>query len=118
MRDRFIWTIIRNNWKTLLIAFLIIVIGGIIIKNVGEIPYEDQHLMTATTPIQFNIDGNEMRGFIYLSYWVKADRNTDNMTSQELGNYLMENGYIELNNHQDPLIETLQTYQAEEIQEN
>jgi hypothetical protein len=118
MRDRFIWTIIRNNWKTLLIALLIIIIGGIIIKNVGEIPYEDQHLMNSTTPIQFNIDGNEMRGFIYLSYWVKADRNTDNMTSQELGNYLMENGYIELDNHQQPLIESLQTYQAAEIQDN
>ncbi|HKL13607.1 MAG TPA: hypothetical protein VJ907_08385 [Halanaerobiales bacterium] len=118
MRDRFIWTIIRNNWKTLVIALLIIIIGGIIIKNIGEIPYEDQHLMNSTTPIKFNIEGNEMRGFIYLTYWVKAEKNTDNMTSHELGNYLQENGYIELDNHREELIETLKTYDADEIKEN
>ncbi len=118
LRDRFVWTIIKNNWRTLLISLLIIIIGGIIIKNVGEIPYEDQHLMNSTTPIQFNIDGNEMRGFIYLSYWVEAEKNTENMTSYELGEYLQKNGYIELDNYKESLIETLKTYEAEDIKEN
>ncbi|HMA59368.1 MAG TPA: hypothetical protein VKN64_03665 [Halanaerobiales bacterium] len=118
MRDRFVWTIIKNNWRTLLISLLIIIIGGIIIKNVGEIPYEDQHLMNSTTPIQFNIDGNEMRGFIYLSYWVEAEKNTENMTSYELGEFLQKNGYIELDNYKESLIETLKTYEAEDIKEN
>ncbi|MCF8000971.1 MAG: hypothetical protein K9K76_03835 [Halanaerobiales bacterium] len=119
MRDRFVWTIIKNNWKTLLILILILVIGGFIIKNVGEIPYENQHLMTSTHPIQFKINNNEMRGFIYLSYWVQADpKITEGMTSNELGNYLMENGHIELANYEDEIIDVLQNYDPKEIKEN
>lgn len=119
MRDRFVWTIIKNNWKTLLILILILVIGGFIIKNVGEIPYEDQHLMNTTHPIKFEINNKEMRGFIYLSYWVQGEPNkTEVMTSNELGNYLMENGHIELANYEDELIDVLQNYDPEEIKEN
>ena len=119
MRDRFVWTIIKNNWKTLLILILILVIGGFVIKNVGEIPYENQHLMNTTHPIQFEINNNEMRGFIYLSYWVQGEpKKTEGMTSNELGNYLMENGHIELANYEDELIDVLQNYDPKEIKEN
>lgn len=119
MRDRFVWTIIKNNWKTLLILILILVIGGFVIKNVGEIPYENQHLMNTTHPIQFEINNNEMRGFIYLSYWVQGEpKKTEGMTSNELGNYLMENGHIELANYEDELIKVLQNYDPKEIKEN
>lgn len=115
----YVWSIIKNNWKTLLIILLIIVVGGYIIKNIGEIPYENQHLMNSTYPINFEINDNEMRGFIYLTYWVEADpKKTKEMTATELGYYLRENGYIDLADHKDELIEVLQTYQPEEIKEN
>ncbi len=119
MRDRFVWTIIKNNWKSLLIFILILVIGGFIIKNIGEIPYEDQHLMNTTHPIQFEINNNEMRGFLYLSYWVQLDpKKTEGTNTSELGHYLMKNGHIELSNYEDELINELQNYNSEEIQGN
>lgn len=119
MKNGFVWTIIKNNWKSLLIFILILVIGGFILKNIGEIPYEDQHLMTNNHPVQFKIDNREMRGFIYLSYWVQGDpKKTEGMTTSELGNYLMENGHIELSNYEDELIKELQNYDPEEIKEN
>lgn len=118
MKDRYLLKIIKNNYKTIFISLIIIIIGGIIIKNIGEIPYEDQHLMESRTPVKFTIEGHDMRGFIYLSYWVKTEKNTENMSAYEFEDYLHENGYIELNDYSEPLIETLQTYQAEEIKEN
>ena len=119
MRDRFLLSIIKNNWKAILILILIILVGGYIIKNVGEIPYENQHMMTTTAPVQFEIEDIDMRGFIYLSYWVEADpKITESMTSNELGNYLMKNAHIDLNLYKDELIETLKTYSPEEIKEN
>ena len=118
MRDNYIWSIIKNNWKGLLILLLVIIVGWFTLKNIGEIPYENQHLMNNSTPVKFQIDGNEMRGFIYLSYWVESERNTKNMTTTELGNYLQENGYIELNDYSKQLVEALKTYSAEEIKAN
>ena len=118
LRDRYVWSILKNNWKTLFVALLIIIFGGLILKNIGEIPYENQHLMNNSTPVKFEIGGNEMRGFIYLSYWVESEVDTEKMTSSELGNYLQKNGYIELDDYSDELIKTLQTYNPAEIKEH
>ncbi len=119
MRDRFLLSIIKNNWKAILILILIILVGGYLIKNIGEIPYENQHMMSTNAPVEFKIEDINMRGFIYLSYWVEADPNiTEGMTSNELGDYLMENADIDLNLYKDELVETLKTYSPEEIKEN
>ena len=119
MRDRFLLSIIKNNWKAILILILIILVGGYLIKNIGEIPYENQHMMSSNAPVEFKIEDINMRGFIYLSYWVEADSNiTEGMTSNELGDYLMENANIDLNLYKDELVETLKTYSPEEIKEN
>ncbi|MDZ7673364.1 MAG: hypothetical protein U5K53_11135 [Halanaerobiales bacterium] len=119
MRDRYLFSIIKNNWKALLILILIILVGGYLIKNIGEIPYENQHMMTTTTPVEFQIEDINMRGSIYLSYWVEGDpKKTESMTSNELGDYLMKNAHIDLNLYKDELVETLKTYNPEEIKEN
>lgn len=119
MSDRYISNIIRNNFKNILIFILVILLAGFVIKNIGEIPYEDQHLMNTTTPVQFEIKGNEMRGFIYLSYWVQADsKKTNKMSSTELGNFLLDNGDIDLTKHKDRLINTLKTYNPDQIKES
>src|SRR6056297_1701141 len=73
MRSSYIGTIIKRNWKPLLILVLIFIVGGYFLKNLGEIPYENQHLMNSSTPVKFKINGNEIRGFLYLSYWVETD---------------------------------------------
>ncbi len=119
MRDRYLFSIIKNNWKAILILILIIVVGGYLIKNIGEIPYENQHMMTTTAPVEFEIEDVNMRGFIYLSYWVEGEpKKTQNMTSNELGDYLMENAHIDLNLYKDELVQTLKTYGPKEIKEN
>lgn len=119
MKDRFVWNFFRKNWKSLLIFILLLLVVSLIVKNVGEIPYEDQYLMESTTPVQFTIQGNEMRGFVYLSYWVEGEpKKTEGMTTTELGNYLLENGQIDLRDFREPLVEVLQTYNAQEIREN
>jgi hypothetical protein len=119
MKDGYVWNSIKNNWKSILIFILILVVGGFIIKNIGEIPYEDQHLMNTRHPVQFEINNNEMRGFIYLSYWVQGEpKKTEEMTTSELGNYLIEKGQIELANYEDELINTLQNYDPEEIKDS
>ncbi|MCF8008190.1 MAG: hypothetical protein K9K32_00365 [Halanaerobiales bacterium] len=119
MSDRYLSNIIKKNFKIILIFILVILLIGFVIKNIGEIPYEDQHLMNTTTPVQFEIKGNEIRGFIYLSYWVQADSNkTNQMNSTEFGNFLLENGYIDLRKYKDSLITTLKTYNPDQIKES
>jgi hypothetical protein len=75
--------------------------------------------MNTRHPVQFEINNNEMRGFIYLSYWVQGEpKKTEEMTTSELGNYLIEKGQIELANYEDELINTLQNYDPEEIKDS
>lgn len=119
MSDKYSLKLIKRNWKGFIIFLIIVIIAWFTLKNIGEIPYENQYLMNSNTPVQFEIKGNEMRGFIYLSYWVEYDsKNKDDMTGYELENYLNENGYINIKNYRDQLIEVLKTYNAQEIKEN
>lgn len=119
MSDRYSLKLIKRNWQGFIIFVIIVIIAWFTLKNIGEIPYENQYLMNSNAPVQFEIKGNEMRGFIYLSYWVEYNPNkTDDMTSYELEDYLIENGYIDIRNYSDQLIEVLKTYNAQEIKEN
>jgi len=119
MRSSYIGTIIKRNWKPLLILVLIFIVGGYFLKNLGEIPYENQHLMNSSTPVKFKINGNEIRGFLYLSYWVETDpKEVKGFSTYELDDYISEHGYIDLQIYQEELIQTLKSYNTEQIKEN
>lgn len=88
-------------------------------KNVGEIPYENQHLMSTTLPVEFKHGKENVRGFVFVNYWVETDPNiVGNMSSHELSVYLSENGQLYLDPYRDEIIEKLKTYSLKEIREN
>ena len=119
MADRYIRKRLMNNWQTLLIIILAIIFLSIVIKNVSQIPYENQHQMTTTLPLKFEYEGNTVRGFVYTSYWVETERQLDQkLSKRELSQYLNDHGYIKLRPYEDQIIKTLKNYSLIEIKEN
>ena len=119
MADRYIRKRLMNNWQTLLIIILAIIFLSIVIKNVSQIPYENQHQMTTTLPLKFEYEGKTVRGFVYTSYWVETERQLDQkLSKRELSQYLNDHGYIKLRPYEDQIIKTLKNYSLTEIKEN
>lgn len=119
MSDRYIRKRLMNNWQTLLIIILAIIFFSIVIKNISQIPYQNQHQMTTTLPLKFEYEGKTVRGFIYTSYWVETERQLDKkLTKEELNQYLNKHGYINLRPYENKMIKTLKSYSLTEIQEN
>ncbi|MGM0411643.1 MAG: hypothetical protein ACQEQF_12890 [Bacillota bacterium] len=116
MADNYLKKRIKNNWQTLLILILAIIFFSIVIKNISQIPYKNQHKMTSTFPLTFEYEGKKVKGYVYLSYWVETDRSVDkNLTTKELDRYLQKHGYIELEKYEDKLISSLKNYSLKEI---
>jgi hypothetical protein len=119
MADRYLRKIIKRNWKTLVILILILIVTSFVVKNVSEIPYENRYMLNTTYPLEFELDGKDVRGFIYIEYWLKTkEGELDGMTENEIDNYLYEHGYIDLSKKEDQIISTLKTYSIEKIKEN
>lgn len=119
MADRYIRKRLMNNWQTLLIIILAIIFLSIVIKNVSQIPYQNQHEMTTTLPLKFEYQGKTVRGFVYTSYWVETERQLDQkLSKKELNQYLNDHGYIELRPYKKQIINTLKNYSLTEIKEN
>jgi len=119
LADRYIRKRLMNNWQTLLIIILTIIFLSIVIKNISQIPYQNQHQMTTTLPIKFEYKNKTVRGFIYTSYWVETERQLDQkLSKQELSQYLNDHGYIKLRPYEEVIIKTLKSYSLSEIKEN
>lgn len=73
MADNYFTKVFRKNWKFIIAGIIIIIIIGFVFKNVGEIPYENQHLMSSRLTVDFNHQGTQIRGFLYVSYWVETE---------------------------------------------
>ena len=119
LSDRYIRKRLMHNWQTLLIIILAIIFLSIVIKNVSQIPYQNQHEMTTTLPLKFEYEGKTVRGFVYTSYWVETERQLDQkLSKQELSQYLNKHGYIDLRPYKKEMIKTLKSYSLSEIKEN
>ncbi|ACL70489.1 hypothetical protein [Halothermothrix orenii] len=116
MGDRYLIRIIKQNWKFIVVMMIVIIIGGIIIKNVAEIPYENKHKMETRLPVEFEYNNQTIKGFIYVVYWVETDPEVvGDMVVNELERYLVKNGSINLNPLKNQFIRTLKSYSIKEI---
>lgn len=119
MNDRYLLKVIKQNWKFITVAIVAIVVISFIFKNVGESPYENQHLMNSTIPLEFKYNGVDVHGFVYISYWVKTKPSVEEeLNSYELADYLNKHGFIDLEEYRENLIAALKTYSLEEIKDN
>ena len=119
MADRYFRKILKRNWKTLVIIVICIFAASFIIKNIGEMPYENRHMRTSTLTLNFKYKGKDVRGFVYASYWVRTKDETENKLSpDELDDYLTKNGYLDLSDLQGKIISSLKSYSLEEIRED
>ncbi|MFW5787592.1 MAG: hypothetical protein ACOCV3_04940 [Halanaerobiales bacterium] len=111
--------IIKRNLKAIILLIFIIIIASIIINKIGTMSYENRHLMESNIPVEFSYEGKDVQGFIYLSYWVHVDNETEkSLSKQELNDYLLENGYIDLKHYREPLIKSLKDQPLANIKEN
>ena len=118
MADRYFRKTLKRNWKTLVIIVICIITAGFIIKNIGEMPYENKHMRTSTLTLKFNYNDKDVRGFVYASYWVRTRDETENkMSPDELDDYLHKHGYLNLNDLRGKIISTLKSYSLEEIRQ-
>ena len=119
MADHYLRKRLKNNWQTLLILILSLIFFSIVIKNISQIPYKNQHEMESTAPVKFEYNGKTVRGFVYISYWVETSPGLDRQLSKrELNNYLYEHGYINLRNYKNELIQVLKSYSLTEIKKD
>jgi len=119
LSDKFIRKRLKRNADNLIIIILTIIFLSIVVKNIGQIPYQNKHKMTTTLPVKFEYKDTTVRGFVYTSYWVETKRQLDQkLSKKELNKYLNEHGYINLMPYQDEMIKTLKSYSLSEIQQN
>lgn len=118
MADTYVRKIIKRNWKGILIFAISVLVLGFIVKNVGEIPYENRYQRETTHPIQFHKDDERLRGFVNVVYWVKTPSGKFNdMTEEEVEDYLDDHANLELKKYEDKIIASLKNYTDKEIEE-
>lgn len=115
MADNYFTKVFRKNWKFIIAGIIIIIIIGFVFKNVGEMPYENQHLMSSRLTVDFNHQGTQIRGFLYVSYWVETEPEVTALPTSQLRDYLYKHGRLDLDHLREKLIAELKTYSLEEI---